>query len=1016
MNNPTGRSCNSQQLFQRNFMHKKAVLMVVLVCLLISAGFAQQPNSVSSGGTASDDGSQVPAATLVFGSTLEGTITPGSEILYRVPLEAGEFAWFEIVTDTPNVAGIGFEPHGGPLAWMDLTHFGKDQSRISFTSGEAGDYMEVTTRLGIVSDRAGDYMLVMQAEHTLDSPHKFTIRWLERRPASEKHRKAFQPQKLYRDAFLGHSMQTAIAFENPVINYQTAVENYHHVIGLRKKAGDRAGECGALRYLGVLQADFGRLQEALDSERQSLAIAKELDDQRLIAMSTAELAGVYRRLGENERSLDMYQQSLIAFKAQEDKPGQSAVINNLGNLLSDKRDYEKALEYYRQAYQFEEEMNNVHNRAVDLGNIAITLGKLGKFQESLEDFKQALQLRRQADDAPGAAMTLGSMASILYDMGRYESALDSYQQSLAISREVGNRIGQEQALAEMAKTLVALNRLDEAQRSFQDAVDLVELMRMELIDPENRSSITSKHNLLYKRYVELLMKRSMLTPAGGFDAAAFEISERSRARSVLELLEERRVNLRKDADLQLLEEEKRIGDRITSQTMGLEIARRTKDPEVLQRQTQLENLLVQWREVEEKIRATSPRYASITRPDPVSVKELQALLDDDTALLEINLGSSGQGYMWLVEKHKLFTYSLNNSHELENNAREYYEAVSAPGVHVRFESAQARMGRIVKAREKERRSAAVISDALLQPILPSLKVHKIIIVAAGALQYVPFAALPIPGTSHHMVSRYEVVELPSASVLKELRGKQNSAPVYLPIAVFADPVFDANDPRVLGKLPKSGQSVTAMNVSKKLRNIEPGGISRVSNSRLEAMAIERLVSKKDFAEFNGFAATREQAKKPEMSRFRTVHFATHGFVNAQQEDLSGIVLSLVAPDGKPVDGFLQTHDIFDLNLPADLVVLSGCKTGLGRESNSEGLAGLTRGFMYAGTSRVLVSLWDVDDAATAALMAEFYRGLLGPQKLLPAMALRRAQLKLRSQPRWSHPYYWAGFVLQGDPL
>jgi CHAT domain-containing protein len=560
-----------------------------------------------------------------------------------------------------------------------------------------------------------------------------------------------------------------------------------------------------------------------------------------------------------------------------------------------------------------------------------------------------------------------------------------------------------------------LNRLEESQQVFQGAIDVAELMRMELIDPEQRSSVASTYAILYKQYIELLMERNKVSPSGDYDASAFEMSERSRARSILELLEEAHVNLRKDADLKLIEEEKHIGDQITSQTKALESARRSKSPDVVRHQTQLENLLAQRREIEEKIRTTSPRYASITRPEPVSVEEVQGLLDRDTALLEINLGSNGQGFMWLVEKNKFSTFSLNNSLELERKAKAYYEAVSAPGVHVRFESAQKRLARIQKAKEEERKSGAAISEALLQPILPSLKERTILIVAEGALQYVPFTALPIPGTSQLMVSRYEVVELPSASVLRELRGKRSANSAYRPIAVFADPVFDARDPRVQGKPANSTRPGAGVNVAATSRNTEAEPISRVSNSRLEAIAIERLVPKKDFAEFSGFAATREQATKPEMSRFRTIHFATHGFVNTQHEELSGIVLSLVTPDGQSVDGFLQTHDVFDMNLPADLVVLSGCKTGLGHESNSEGLVGITRGFMYAGTSRVLVSLWDVDDAATAALMAEFYRGLLGPQKLPPAVALQRAQLKLKSQPRWSHPYYWAGFVLQGDP-
>jgi CHAT domain-containing protein len=152
---------------------------------------------------------------------------------------------------------------------------------------------------------------------------------------------------------------------------------------------------------------------------------------------------------------------------------------------------------------------------------------------------------------------------------------------------------------------------------------------------------------------------------------------------------------------------------------------------------------------------------------------------------------------------------------------------------------------------------------------------------------------------------------------------------------------------------------------------------------------------------------------PEVGQYRIVHFATHGLLNNEHPELSGVVLSLVDQAGNPQDGFLRLHDIYNMKLPADLVVLSACNTGLGKDVRGEGLIGLTRGFMYAGASGVMSSLWKVDDEATAELMKIFYSAMLN-DGLAPAAALRQAQLTLRKQKRWHSPYYWASFVLQGE--
>jgi len=245
------------------------------------------------------------------------------------------------------------------------------------------------------------------------------------------------------------------------------------------------------------------------------------------------------------------------------------------------------------------------------------------------------------------------------------------------------------------------------------------------------------------------------------------------------------------------------------------------------------------------------------------------------------------------------------------------------------------------------------------------------------------------------------------------RDHADRAPAPRQLAVFADPVFQADDPRVDSsgaRVADGGQlrSDTGLNGA-------VGGLDfrRLRFSGREAERIARLVPAGERLEATGFAASRDAATSPALAGYRYVHFATHGVVDATYPELSGLVLSLVDEQGRPADGFLRLHDLYNLELNAELVTLSACRTALGQEIRGEGLIGLTRGFMYAGAERVVASLWDVQDRATAEIMSRFYTAIL-EEGLAPAAALRRAQLSMQGEPRWSDPYYWAPFVLQGE--
>jgi CHAT domain-containing protein len=190
-------------------------------------------------------------------------------------------------------------------------------------------------------------------------------------------------------------------------------------------------------------------------------------------------------------------------------------------------------------------------------------------------------------------------------------------------------------------------------------------------------------------------------------------------------------------------------------------------------------------------------------------------------------------------------------------------------------------------------------------------------------------------------------------------------------------------------------------------------IPRLPGTRQEAEQIVAMVPAAESRLALDFAASRETATNAELSQYRYVHFSTHGLLNSVHPELSGVVFSLVNEHGQAQDGFLRAHEIFNLRLPAEVVVLSACQTGIGKEIRGEGLVSLTRGFMHAGAPRVVVSLWDVSDLGTTELMVRFYHGML-KEGMRPAAALRAAQLSLMNDNRWASPYYWASFTLQGE--
>jgi CHAT domain-containing protein len=500
------------------------------------------------------------------------------------------------------------------------------------------------------------------------------------------------------------------------------------------------------------------------------------------------------------------------------------------------------------------------------------------------------------------------------------------------------------------------------------------------------------------------MRLDEQNPGQGYAAAALSVVERGRARSLLELLGESGAEIRRDADPALLDRERELARLIAgkAERQIRLLSGKHSEADAAALGKELDTLTAELDQVRSRIRDKSPQYAELTQPAPLNLREIQAqVLDEDTLLLEYSLGVN-RSFVWAVTERSAEAFALPSRAEIEEAARRVYDLLTARNRRLPNETAAARAARLGAAGEAYFAAAAKAAQMLLAPVADRLGNKRLLIVGEGVLQYLPFAALadPISESSPLMV-KHEIVIAPSASAVAELRRETaGRRPAEKALAVLADPVFSADDARIAGNPHPAAQAATRDFV-------------RLRFSRLEAEEIARLFPAARTLKALDFDASRETVLNPEFGRHRIVHFATHGVLNNERPELSGVVLSQVDRAGRPQNGWLRLYEVYNLRLASDLVVLSACQTALGGEINGEGLMGLTRGFLYAGAARVVSSLWEVDDRTSAQLMKRFYQGMLVRGER-PAAALRAAQVAMWQTRGWDAPYYWGAYTLQGE--
>ncbi len=795
-----------------------------------------------------------------------------------------------------------------------------------------------------------------------------------------------------------------------------------------RAANDRQGEATAINSLGSLYAFSGNFQRGLELQKQAQTMYQEMGDLRGEADSDTKLGFTYFTLGEFDKALDYFEQALDIYRQLENGDLQGQTLSMIGDVYNVLDNYDLALEKYDAAIPLIKSAGDKLWMAFLLNSRGALFSRMRtKEQQALSSYRQALPIFHDLGNERWEANTLNGIGAVYYNLGQRDKALSAFEQALALTQKIKDQNGESLSLLNISRIQKDLGNLEKARGNVETALAINESLRTNVVSQQSRAAYFASTHQYYELYIDILMSLNKQQPQSNFDSLAFAASERSRARSLLELLNEARSNIHKGVNPQLLERERELRYQLSklSERQMILLAGNTNKDEADRVAKQIDELSINYDEVRSQIRSASPRYAALTQPQLLTARDIQQrLLDKNSILLEYALGEH-KSYLWALTSEELSSYELPGRQQIELVARRTYEMLTA-SQFIQGESTEERQSRLDNVNNELVAELRRLSDILIGPVAAKLGSRRLLIVADGALQYLPFQLLLAPQPSQGagnlsapgwLLEQHEIVNEPSASALALLQTDESTRkrPTRT-VAVLADPVFEADDSRIklIEKETASAQSTqTELRSSLRDVGITDGRIPRLPASREEADAIMAVTPWRSGLEATGFAASRETAMKPELGNYRIVHFATHGLLNNDHPELSGIVLSLFDSKGAPTNGFLRLHDIYNLRLPVDLVVLSACNTGLGKDLKGEGLIGLTRGFMYAGAASVVASLWKVDDEATAELMRYFY-GFMLKDGLTPSEALRKAQLTMSMQKRWQSPYYWAGFVIQGQ--
>jgi CHAT domain-containing protein len=798
-------------------------------------------------------------------------------------------------------------------------------------------------------------------------------------------------------------------------NLTEATQNSETALNLARELNVADQQAEALINLGFIEYRKGAWQNVFTFLTQAQALLDEKAEPYKMGQIAAGLADAFIESGLPETGLVKYLEALEYFRQTQNPRSVVSMVWGIGKTYYLLGDYPKALENLQRALADAESIKESKFAALCNDSLGRTFAALNDHTAALRHFEVALDLYTRAGNPMEAARVRALMGQVYQQQGKIEKARKYYQRGLETFVALSDHVNQSATLYALGRLELERDNLSAAEVYLRQAIEVTENVRRVSTSRDLTAAFSATVNERYESYVEYLMRRHQEQPSQGFAVRAFEINDLGRARSLAELLRAMQTNLATGLDPQLAEQEKAIRQllRVKEDDKVALLGTKYKKEELTALDAEIARLDAEYKRINEIIRARYPSYEQITRPTAWDLRQLQeqVIADDQTVLLEYSLGAD-KSYLWAVTHNNITPYELPAQPLITEAAQKVYKLLATPPD--------------ADTENNLTQATQELSRIILSPVIAELNKRQVIIVADGALNYIPFQVLPMPSANNELLSdNCEVINVPSASILGELRQEAaRRQPPSKVLVAFGAPVFESNYAQ--RKDTNGSEHLAAVttletgSLRRALRDIElngesfdPSVIKPLFYARRELANLLAVAAGGETFVATDYDASREKLLSMDLTKFAILHFATHGLLDPKRVENSGLVLSTVNRDGQAQNGFVGLQDIYSLRAPVDLVVLSACQTGLGKDVRGEGLVGLTRGFMYAGASSVVASLWKVDDEATAELMKQFYINML-QKRMTPAAALRAAQSSIRQKPEWRSPYYWAAFTLQGE--
>ncbi|MDY7094395.1 MAG: CHAT domain-containing tetratricopeptide repeat protein [Acidobacteriota bacterium] len=822
----------------------------------------------------------------------------------------------------------------------------------------------------------------------------------------------------------------------------------------------------ALNNLALLLRHEGESWQALETYRQALTVYRQLGDTASSATVLHNLGTLYNWLGKGDEARDALTEALELQRKLGDTASEAATRTALGWVEYWAGEPRRARDTLERALELR--AGDSAGEASTLGRLGVVYLDLGEVQKGRAALDRTLVLLRQVGDRRGEAPALNNLGRALLASGEAAAAMAAHESALQRYRELGDPTGMAWSLLGQAHIQRQAGDLLAARDRLEEALDLIESVRRAAGTADLRAHFLSTAREIPELLVEVLMQLHGQDPSLQWDRRALEVVDRVRARSLLDRwapdpaaeahpptalpggasLAEGASRPSLHRRLQAVHHQIRWAEHQRRELLALSVtASADGDPnpgdsalaaDIEEVDVELRRLMQEEQRLELALRsvgAPGPAVAPADARPPGAVsrdtlEEIRRLLgDDDTAQLVYFLGEE-RSFLWLIRRRSLRSFSLPPRAEIEAGARRFLKLASRsqrPGTEAQLDLVAERL-----------------AHQLLAPLAGESGIRRLSVVADGALQALPFGLLPgtpVDSSSEPLLSRFEITYLVSPTAFGPRSApahprSESSAEERPLLAVVAAPILRYREPTAsadvrMGAEPDDTlppQTHAPRQQLERSQAADTESVQRAAASEAawkdlpelpfahqEARAILQLAGERPTWSAVGFQVNRANLLQPgHLGRFHILHFATHALLNSQHPELSGLVLSQADRQGRPVDGFLRSYEIASLHLEADLVVLSACRTALGKEIWGEGIIGLPRSFLAAGAGQILVSAWPIDDQATALLMEHFYRALL-EEGQSPARALRQAQLRLREDDRWQSPYYWGGFLLIASP-